>query len=253
MPTRRILARAVALLLCALGASAPARAGVISAFDNPGDTAGWVVDRYAPATFASGTPGGGRNGVLTLGISSADGETGRPGAFGSSFYNTQGRSTGLPAGTTSLFVDLYAKSGFGASRYAGLWGVAVNGANSVSAYPIVEYANGGFRTWNGLGWDVVGPFAADQWYELGFTFDGTQFQYLINGQATGTVLNSPTSVGLSNVILQGHNTATGATYTAFFDNLSTTTSTPEPATLLTLGGLALGVGVRRLRRKSAAA
>ena len=52
--------------------SAPAQAGIINTFDAPGavvlsptQAAGtWYTDRYAPASFASGLSGGGRNGVL---------------------------------------------------------------------------------------------------------------------------------------------------------------------------------------------
>lgn len=245
------------------GFSAPAQAGIINTFDAPGDVvtsptqvAGtWYTDRYAPASFASGLIGGGRNGVLGLGISSADSEANRPGAFSSSFYNTQGRKFDLAAGTTSLFIDMFVPTGFNTGRYAGLWGTAVDEANAVTDFPIVEFANGGFRTWNGgvtpTGWDnVTGTFATNQWYEVGFVLNGGQFDYYINGQLTGTTLNSATSVGLANVILQGHNTQTGANYTAYFDNLSTTTSTPEPATMATLGLLAVGVGLRYRRRKA---
>jgi len=259
----RSLPVVVGLFVAALtgGLTTPATAGVINTFDTAGDVitsptqvpGTWYTDRYAPAGFAAGSIGGGRNGVLALGISSTDSGNSRPNAFSTAFYNTQGRKFDLAAGTTSLFIDMFVPTGFDSSRYAGLWGTAVNVANTVSTFPIVEFADGGFRTWNGSAFvNVAGPFGTSQWYEVGFALNGSQFDYFINGQATGTSLVSPTSVGLANVILQGHNTQTGVNYTAYFDNLSSTSAIPEPATLAVFGLMAAaGMGLRFRRRKAA--
>lgn len=253
---------AVGLFVLGVTFSTPATAGVINTFDSTGDVTTsstqapgtWYTDRYAPAAFSAGQTGGGRTGVLALGISSADGQNNRPGSFSSAFYNTQGRKFDLAPGTTSLFVDMYVPaSGFDGAgqRYAGLWGTAVNVADAISAYPIIEFAEGGFRTWNGASWDVVGPAAGDQWYEVGLALNGSNFDYFINGQQVGS-FGGNGSVGLANVILQGHNTTDGVNYTAYFDNLSTTSAIPEPATLAVFGVMAAaGLGVRFRRRKVA--
>jgi hypothetical protein len=250
-----------ALALVSFGLVAPAQAGVINTFDNPGDIVlsptqapgAWYTDRYAPAGFAAGQSGGGRTGVLALSLSDTAGRVDRSAPFNTAFYNTQGRKFDLASGTTSLFIDLYVPAtGTAGGRYAGLWATAVDGANAIAAYPIIEAANGGFQVWDTAnpmgGWHTIAGFSGtDQWYEIGFDYANGQYNYYINGQLVKSFSAPPAT--FSNVILQGYNTETGVNRTINFDNLSTTSSVPEPATVVTIGLLAGAVGIRLVARR----
>ncbi len=80
----------------------------------------WYTDRYAPNSFSYD----GMTGVLTERISVNDRASVRPGAYSSSFYNTQGRKHDLDAGVTSMSIELFVDSNWvtnpGAQRVAGL-------------------------------------------------------------------------------------------------------------------------------------
>lgn len=245
---RSVLVRAAfaAAVGVALTSPGTAHAAVINTFDSAGDTAGWTVDRYAPAVFASGQTGGGRTGVLQHGISGAAYQG--PG----SFYNTQGMQTNLAPGSTSLFIDLYAPAGF-SGRHAGLWATGLNGASSVVNYPIIELNNGGFRIWDSTTgtWVNVGGYAGgDEWYQIGFELEGGEFVYYVNGVAVYTDTNADGVVSFGNVILQGHNT--GSDYNIYWDNLNTS-AVPEPATIAAFGLMLAGGGLYVRRRKAVAA
>src|SRR6187455_2753802 len=59
---------------------------------DPGpSTTAWFTDRYAPSSFSNVGALFGRNDVLAIVLSSADGAASRPPAYASAFYNTQGR------------------------------------------------------------------------------------------------------------------------------------------------------------------
>src|SRR5262245_15368973 len=112
----RSLSSSALLLLCL---AVPTKADILSTFDNPGDVTlsptqapgVWYTDRYAPAGFASRQMApDGRLGTLLQSISAADNNAGRPAAFSSNFYNTQGRKYDLAAGMTSLGIQLYVPS-----------------------------------------------------------------------------------------------------------------------------------------------
>jgi len=231
----------------ALFTATPAQAAVIFTFDNASDAqplsptqaAGtWYTDRFAPAGFASGLVGGGRTGVLGLSIAAADFQA-------DPFLNTQGRKYDLAAGTLSMFVDLYVPATPVTGRFGGLWATGVNNTNAISAFPIIEYNAGGFRTWNS-GWTAIAGFAGvDQWYQIGFTYSSGLLNYFINGQQVSSFAQG-TTVSLSNVILQGYNTETNKTI--FFDNL-TTSAVPEPASMAVFGILGLTAFGYRVRRK----
>ena len=66
-----------------------AKAATIT-FDNPADTAGATVDRYAPAVFQSGVSFAGHAGTLQEGTSVSGGANNRPAAYSDAFYNTRG-------------------------------------------------------------------------------------------------------------------------------------------------------------------
>jgi len=106
----------------------------------------------------------------------------------------------------------------------------------------IEAANGGFQVWdplNGGFTTIAGYDTADQWYEIGFTRTGSQFDYFIYGNQVAS---------LTNVILPGINNGTDRSI--FFDNLSTTST--EPATIAVFGLMAAtGLGLRFRRRKAA--
>src|SRR5687767_6673901 len=94
--------------------AAPALAAT-ETFDNaitlsPTQAAGtWYTDRYAPAGFASQVVFMGDE-RLQQTISAADSGNARPGAFSSSFYNTQGRKFDLAPATSSASIDLFVES-----------------------------------------------------------------------------------------------------------------------------------------------
>lgn len=255
-------------MILAAAAAATMSAGVaqatVNSFDNPGDTAGWTIDRYAPATFQSGVTYGGRTGTLDEATAVSDGANNRPGGFGSSFYNTQGMAF-LTPGATEMSIDLYIDPLYANSaddsRLAGFWGVGIDGSNTISAYPIVELHKIGaalaFRGWDsnlGSWFDLTAPVGAlnTGWDTLGISLVGTNVQYTVNGQLAGLV-DSGGTVSLKSTILQVYNTTGGVVDVAHWDNLSA--NVPEPTTwvmmILGLGGV--GAALRRTRRTLAAA
>lgn len=263
-PACRLLLAAAAVVLLA----GPARAGIVNTFDNPGDTAGWNVDRYAPAVFAAGQAGGGRLGVLQHGISAADQASLRPPAFSGAFYNTQGRQFALPAGTISAQVELYVPANWNGlnqnvagaeGRLASFWATAVNAANATSGFPILEFNNNtdgagadGFRVWDGANWNNVAGFGGyDQWYTLGFDVVNGTFRFFVNGSQVFTDPSVAGSVALGNAILQGYNA--GNSYNIHWDNFAAgPNAIPEPTTLALFGLGAVGIFAFR-RRKAVAA
>ncbi len=251
----------VLLLVVGIGSSAY---GAIETFDNPVTTGAsqapgvWYTDRYAPAAFTSPEFFDGDNRLLQS-ISSADGANSRPGAYSSTFYNTQGRKFDLDPGTNSISIDLYIPADWADSgrRMAGFWGTAFDSGNQVSAYPIMEFTTDGsgarFRGWDGAGWTDMGlpiGFAYDAWYTLNIGLSGGNFAYNVGN--LDLLVGAGTSENIGNVILQGYNTADGVTYDIHWDNLQAS-AVPEPASLLvwSMLGLALG-GATWWRRKRSA-
>lgn len=252
-----------ALAVAGALAAGPALAATYT-FDDPVTTGAqapgvWYTDRYAPAGFTGGVSFDGRE-VLQVDISDADGASDRPGAFSSSFYNTQGRKLDMAAGTTSVSIELYLDEAWEGSgrRMAGLWGTGFDGAD-IAAYPIFEYTEEGparFRAYEvttGAWLDLGLPTGFDygDWYTLNITLSGGQFTYSVGDLSVSTDANGATAIG--NVILQGHNTSDGVSYSARWDNL--TASVPEPATwaLMIMGFGGAGVALRRRRTAAIAA
>lgn len=255
----KMLGFASALALATFTLAGPVAAAV-ETFDNPVTVSptqapgAWYTDRYAPADFTAGVAFDGRQ-VLVAEFSPSDSANNRPGGFGSSFYDTQGRKFDLESGTTSMSIELYVDSAWENSgrRMAGFWGTAFDGPN-LAAYPILEYTEsegpGRFRayevtTGNWLDLGLPGGFAYDSWYTLDITLSGGLFTYTVGDLSVSTDADGATSIG--NVILQGHNTTDGVEYSVRWDNLNT--GVPEPATwgLMILGFGMAGAAMRRRR------
>jgi hypothetical protein len=232
-------------------------------FDNPGDTAGATVDRYAPAVFQSGVAFGGHAGTLVQGTSVSDGAANRPSSYSSSFYNTQGRAFTADPNTQKVSIQLYVSSNWtnevvGLQRYAGFWGVGTDGS-SVSAYPIIEmFRENGIDQWRGYdssgagAWITMGN-ATEGWNNLEISLLGTdQFLYTVNG-GFSTLTDANGSTSIKSTILQVYNTSSGVAYEAHWDNL--TTAVPEPSTwaMMIAGfGLIGGIMLRQRRRAQTA-
>lgn len=231
-----------------------AKAGTIT-FDNPGDTAGATVDRYAPAVFTSGVAFGGHAGTLQEGTSIAGGANNRPSGYSDSFYNTQGMAFSFAPNTNQISVQLYVPGNLTTEgRYAGFWGVGVDAGNAVSAYPIIELDHMGgadiWRTWNTTAgsWTILGT-AISGWNTLGIKLltGSDKFEYTVDG-GLSALTDADGSTSIKSAILQVYNTTEGVAYDAHWDNL--TSAVPEPSTwALMLVGLA-GIGFVSYRRKS---
>lgn len=256
-----------ALIAGAIAGSAPAHATTLldDTFDStplgasqaPGV---WYPDRQAPAGFATQFFDGDNRLALTLTALTQNPTT---------FYDTQGRKYDV-SGANFMSVQIYVTSAMisDPNRIAGLWGTAVDGTHSISAFPIIEFTGGQFRGWDNGVWDPMGlptGFAANQWYTMQIGLDTTtdKFLYTVDGQLLTTV-DAFGSAQIVNAMLQGYNgltssnpsaLTTGTDRTIFFDNL-VVSSTPLPAALplfLSGGGLLAFLARRRAKAKSNAA
>jgi hypothetical protein len=264
-PMDKLRIRLMCLVVIAGGGlGATARADIHLNFDTPvvtGPTASpgvWYTDRQAPALFDSPSLGG----LLRESIAAADVN------LSDNFYNTQGRTLDLDPWTHSMDIQLYVPSAWNGTggaadhRFAGFWGVGVDSSNTVSAYPIIEFANvggtGEFRLYdsNTGVWSNLGALSGyDQFHTLSVSLQGSNFVYSIDGNNVGSY-DSNGTVALKSVILQGYNssiygTPQGTNYTIYWDNFNaynTTAAVPEPASIVSaVVGLA-GMGLVALRR-----
>ncbi|WP_148234701.1 VPLPA-CTERM sorting domain-containing protein [Pseudooceanicola batsensis] len=260
-------ATAVAILSLAGAASA---ATMIETFDtNPpiaeNQAPGvYYEDRYPPAGFESEHFDGDNRLKVTL--SEDDGEDGRPKAFDSSFYNTQGRKLDTP-GATAASIDIYIADEFTTAdnRIGGLWGSSSSPITAPDlVYPIIEFhgsaTGGSFNVWdsNNGGWQdlgLPGSFTSDNWYTIGFVIDSVAntINYFLDGTLSYTDTDAQGALPLDNVIIQAINTPEGIDRTIYFDNLSITTpAVPLPAGLPLIAS-ALGIfGALRLKKRKAA-
>lgn len=207
---------------------------------SPTQAAGvWYTDRYAPANFDAYNPGDGNH--LRIGISAADGLTGRPGPYQSTFYNTQGRKFDLGNGFyTSLKAKLYVANDWSNNlRRSDMWGTMVDGTNAVTAYPIIGFANIDrtaivCRVWTNAGWQnvsaqVPGGITTNRWYNLEIRLKPGAFEFLVDNKVVYTDADTGGGVSFSNVIMQAYNfnddpslpvPTTGESYAAYWDDLS---------------------------------
>jgi len=206
----------------------------------------WYTDRYAPAGFqASG-------GQLNETIAASDYQ----GA--GSFYNTQGRSYDLSAGTKVMSIDLNVDASWANTdkRWAGFWGVGTDNDGVVQDYPIVEFITDGglgqFRGWDTLsdtgGWINIGSsfsIGSGGVYNLGIELANGVFNYSTN---TGTAsIGAYGSTSIKSVILQGYNS--GTDYNIAWDNLES--AVPEPSSwMMMIGGFGVVGGAMRRRQRT---
>jgi hypothetical protein len=256
-----------AALLACMGSIAPAMATNVSPsfVDAP---VGWSVDRYAPDSFSDIGTFAGRADVLAIGIGASGNFANRPGAFQSTFNDTQGMSHPISGGTGStLSKDLYvdpawatASNGF---RRTDMWGVVTDAFGVVVDYTIIGYTNNdqnnqgfaGFRVYDdhtGLWHDLIDTAVNyGAWNSLAITFTDNGFIFDVNGVQVADRAADPTASSFSSVIMQAYNcndpSITGLVCNAYTADWAV----PEPATLpLILGGLGL---VALLRRRSVTA
>jgi hypothetical protein len=250
-----LLAGIVAAMIVGVGA---AQAGTVTeTFSGPVTISptqapgAWYTDRFAPAGFAAS------GGVLTETISAADHQ-------GVQFYNTQGRKLDLLSNVVSISVDLYISSDFTSldQRVAGLWGTAVDGADVISAYPVLELtSSGGNLEFQGYNTDVGGFTSLGSanafigtWQTLTITLDNTtdRFTYSAGGGTATAAGNG--SLRIENAMLQGYNA--GTSFSAQWDNFAQTTgAVPEPTTwaFMVMGFGGIGAALRRRQVRAAVA
>ena len=110
----------------------------------------------------------------------ADNAAGRPSGQSNVFYNTQGRKFDI-TGATSLSIDFFIDSAFenAQGRIGGVWGAAVDGTNTITSYPIIEFFDNQFQVYTSdtASWMVVGTqtgFAYDSFANLEIAIDSAK-------------------------------------------------------------------------------
>lgn len=222
-----------------------------------GAPTGWSTDRYQPAAFGDVGPYAGASNVLAITVDSSTAANERPPGQQSEFYDTQGMGHAVTGGAgDSLLAALYipttwadASNGF---RRTGLWGVMTDGSG-VSGYPIIGFISSadytGFQYWNDstATWTHLGstPVKYGAWDTLGLTFNGTAYNYIVNGVDVGSVVAGTGTNAFQSVILQVVNPMGDSTYngyTAYWANTSAVPApVPEPSSIAVFGTGILGL------------
>jgi hypothetical protein len=234
--------------------------------DYSGLPAGWVTDRYEPASFSNVGVFQGRNDVLGIAISDAQSLANRPAGYQSAFYNTQGRQHAVSGGVGStlsadLWIDASWEDAANGSVRTDMWGIMTDGA-AVSEYPIIGFTNYGgsarLRFWDsevpGAWVDLATPINYGAWNAFSIEFTGLSLVYSVNGAVVGTDNTVNGSTGFTAVIMQAYNFGdpgiTGATlvdYTAHWSNAQPG-NVPDGAATAGLLGFAL-LALASLRRR----
>jgi hypothetical protein len=171
----------------------------------------WVTDRQAPSGgFSSLANYKGKQNVLEMKIDTANQNT------ADAFYYTEGLQRAVPSSVAlkaSLFVD---KAWLTNKVRVGLWGVAKDTVNDVSAYPIIEFTTdgeGGFtgwRAWDGVdgGWTNLPSVKVkkNEWNKLEIVYNSTpnKFDIYINEKLAISSIGGET-VDFGAVILNNKN------------------------------------------------
>lgn len=211
--TKSIRFGALALLLTAAMFTAPYSA-LAATYLNPLTTAElstWTADRTFPSGGAVSLPTfAGRNDVLKMGIDSSLRST-----SGFSFYYTEGIKKEANFGK-ELGVDMYLDSDWQSkSVRSGLWGVAADDANVITAYPILEFSTkrsdntAGWRYWTNDDWvNIPTAYSFGQWALLYIKIADDGIHLKINGVEVGVVPLDGTT-HFSAVILNAYNYGEG--------------------------------------------
>jgi len=225
--------------------------------DTPG---AWYIDRYPSNVFAAGaTAPDGRSGVLEEGIAASDFQ-------GVDSYNDwQGYEydVNLSGPVQSISIDLYVSQAMLLTQQEYSVFITANGVNSSNqstGFPQFDFGTLGpvFTTPDGTryGPGTVGfndggsnglvAVTTPGWYNLDMVLTvGTGMQYFVNGVSCLTT-SDPYTTNLPNFELDSLNF--GSSYDTYWDNL-TTTSTPEPISLVFFGTGLVAVGGFMARRR----
>ena len=260
------------MLLALVGTTSPAFAQWTDTFDSI--DSGWIVDRYAPAEFASVNFGGDNR--LQISVSAADNAANRPMAFSNPFYNTQGRRYDLSGYSApwTLSAQVYLDSAFntptGALARSDLWARDTNPFENQAYYPTFGFTNASptdalnvqatdraFRLRafdSSFGWVDLGQPSGvtfDAWHTLSISATGSQYEYRFDDTLlyAQPAYSDPGADGLKSAYIQAYNFG-GSGYSVLWDNVS---AIPEPGTYAAwLGGVTLLFGaLRQLRRPKA--
>lgn len=264
--TKRFLTLLATLAGLWLGILPAQAALVMPSFD--GAPTGWVTDRYQPHGFADVDTVHGRDNVLAISISSAEGLSNRPPAYQTGFYNTQGMQRAISGGAGSvLSAALWIPEEWGDADNGNvrtdMWGVMTDGS-AVSDYPIIGFTNYDgaprLRIWEGLAWVNLGvAIDYDAWTDLSISFTGSANKYRVNGVLVYTDNTIGGSTGFSATIMQAYNfcgdtsiaNANCQNYTAHWSNTpASAVPTPASLPLAVLALFALGSTTRRSGRRS---
>ena len=195
----------------------------------------WSVDRAVPSGGWAVDTAGQR---VILNVNQGNANTALP------FYQTEGVSKALAAGTDTVKADLYVAADWSTkpSLRVGLWGVAQDAGLTGPSYPIIEYANiggyTGWRVWNtntGLWTNVSAPtnVGGQNTVEIVSNYNTGTYDFYVN---ENKVL-SYASVGyttFTNLIFNNYNAATGDTagnYSVIWKNIQKGVVAPDYSTV----------------------